>query len=234
MTLLTRAIPDDLPRSLLVAAGVALVGVSLWFVLRRRLGPLTEETEVEAFFVWDARGNRVVEVEGYEFASELARMVDYAIAEDASLREEWAARPLPARGGDGGSDGGPDAATASARIIEECVEYMLLEELSMHLIDFFARPTVDTARLVELGRDDVVDVVHGNRFLDLFSTPLGERGKGSGSPDGHADGHVRFGDDSTCDSRAGRRSGASTTASRSTVPSSTFAYARASTRCRRT
>ena len=193
MTLLARAIPDDVPMWFLLTAGIVLVGVSLWYVLRRRLGPLSEETEIEAFFVWDSERNAVVEVEGYEFGSELARMVDYAIAEDTALQEQWTAQPLSA----GDQDGRPTTAgaTAGGRIIEECVEYMLLEELSMHLIDFFARPTVDAARLVELGREDVADVVHGNRILDLFSTPLAERGRDAAMAADQADAHVRFGDD---------------------------------------
>ena len=174
MTLLTRAIPDDLPMWFLLLVGVVLVGTSFGFVLRRRLGPLSESSEVEAFFVWDSRRNAVVDVEGYEFGSEVARLIGYAIAEHAGLRQEWESEPLAAAG----AGQAPKAATpASTRIVEECVEYMLLEELSMHLLDFFAGPTVDEGQLVELGRDDLADVVSGNRILDLFSTPPASRGR---------------------------------------------------------
>ena len=192
MTLLTRAIPDDLPMWFLLAAGIVLVGTSFFYVLRRRLGPLTESSEVDAFFVWDSGRNAVIDVEGYEFASETARLIGYAIAEHAGLREEWESDSLA---GAGTGRGPSAAAPASHRIVEECVEYMLLEELSMHLLDFFARPDVDEGQLVELGRDDLADVVAGNRVLDLFSTPPAARGKDEPL---HAEGRhleVEFGED---------------------------------------
>ena len=99
--------------------------------------PITQWT-IAAFMVWDGTRRAVVDVEGYEFASELARITGDALAEDAALRAGWEAGPLAVATTD---DERAAAGTKGAgRIVEEATEYMLLQELSTHLIDFFARP----------------------------------------------------------------------------------------------
>ena len=171
---LLAARPADIPRDWLVVIGLVLVLISLGYVFRRRIGDLTEASTVQAFFVWDAAERSIVDVEGYEFASELARISRDVLAETPALRAEWDAQPLVVATADeeranAGSRGG-------GRIVEECVEYMLLEELSMHLIDFFGRPGVDEEHLVELRREELADIVEGNRVLEVLSRPLAERG----------------------------------------------------------
>jgi hypothetical protein len=130
---------------------------------------------VQAFFVWDAHGRSIVDVEGYEFATELARISRDALAEQPGLRADWEAHPPVVATTD--DERAAAGSSGAGRIIEECVEYMLLAELSMHLIDFFERPGVDEDHLVELRRDELADVVAGNRVLDLLSRPLAERGR---------------------------------------------------------
>ena len=176
---LLRGIPDDVPQELLIIVGICLVAAAAWYVLRRRLGALREETAIRGFFIRDRETNAIIDVEGYEFASELARITRYATTEDAELRAEWDDRPIvPSPPADAGSV----PAAGAARIIEECIEYLLLEELSMHLIDYFQASAMDEGRLMRLGREELADVVRGNRVLDLFSKPPGARGREAGAP----------------------------------------------------
>jgi hypothetical protein len=172
--------PADIPRAWLAVIGLALVVVALGYLFRRRIGDLTEASTVQAFFVWDAAGRAIVDVEGYEFASELAMIARDVLAELPALREEWDAQPLVRAAND--EDRATAGSLGAGRIVEECVEYMLLEELSMHLIDFFERPGLDAEHLVELRREELGDVVEGNRVLDVLSRPLPERGRTAPDP----------------------------------------------------
>jgi hypothetical protein len=172
---LLAALPADIPRDWLVLIGVVLVLLSLAYIFRYRIGDLTEASTVQAFFVWDASAKAIVDVDGYEFASELARITRDVLAEAPAMRAEWDAQPLAAA--TIGGERANKSTSGGGRIIEECVEYMLLEELSMHLIDFFDRPGLDEGHLVELRRDELADIVEGNRVLDLLSRPLADRGR---------------------------------------------------------
>ena len=190
---LLAARPADVPRDWLVVVGLTLVLVALGYLVRRRIGDLTEATTVQAFLVWDVAERAVVDVEGYEFATELARVSRDVLAEEPALRAEWDAQPLVATSP--GDDRASAGSGGSGRIIEECVEYLLLEELSMHLIDFFERPGLDARHLVELRREELADIVAGNRVLDLLSRPLADRGRPETGPTGGGrDPSVVFGD----------------------------------------
>jgi hypothetical protein len=172
---LLAALPADIPKDWLAVIGLVLVLVSLAYILRRRIGDLVEASTIGAFFVWDGSSRAIVDVVGYEFASEVARVTRDALAEDPALRAEWDAQPLAAASTD--EQRAAAGSSGAGRIVEECAEYMLLEELSMHLIDFFARPGVDAQHLSELRRDELSDIVEGNRILDLLSRPLADRGR---------------------------------------------------------
>jgi hypothetical protein len=193
-SLLLEAVAVDLPKGWLALAGSLFVGIAIVYVLRSRLGDLSDTSTVQAFFVWDAQSRSIVDVEGYEFATELARISRDALAEQPALRAEWDASPLAVATTD--EERAAAGSGGSGRIVEECAEYMLLAELSMHLIDFFERPGVDEDHLVELRRDELADIVAGNRVLDLLSRPLAERGRSG--PDAAATGRspsMVFGED---------------------------------------
>jgi hypothetical protein len=173
--LLTSQIPRDIPGWVPLASGALLVVGTLLYIWNTRFGSLTESTDTEAFFVWNASDNRLIEVLGYEFSEELAQYASRAMSEHTPLQIQWRDDPLWDDNVASREVISMPGRRRSGRIIAECVEYMLLNRLSLHLSAFFSKPGFSPDRLVVYGREDVADVIQGNRILELFSRPLEDR-----------------------------------------------------------
>jgi hypothetical protein len=165
------------PRTTLLAGVILIVGVSLYFVLSlcRRLN---YEGQVNAFFVWDRKLNSVIEVPRYEFGEQLSRSLEGAFAENPALSKIWRTDAL-----DKGLQYDPltsrvsSRRTAAGRLVSEASEYLVLQQLSIQLTDYFQRASRTGAKipLRTVTRKDVSGAVLENRFLELFSRPILER-----------------------------------------------------------
>jgi hypothetical protein len=71
----------------------------------------------------------------------------------------------------GHSNEGPRACD----LICEATEYYVLNELSVHLTDYFNDEKFKEENLREFNRNDVPEVLLRNRFMELFSKPMEER-----------------------------------------------------------
>lgn len=67
------------------------------------------------------------------------------------------------------------AESKSARILREALEFLLLEQLSMHLSAYFEVELGLDEETVEYTRNDVPDLLLQNRILSLLSTPIEDR-----------------------------------------------------------
>jgi len=60
-------------------------------------------------------------------------------------------------------------------LIVEATEYYILNNLFIHLRDYFSSPNFSKRELHTIARDDIPDVLLANRFLELFSKPREDR-----------------------------------------------------------
>lgn len=66
--------------------------------------------------------------------------------------------------------------SASGKLLEEAIEYFILDKLSNHLADYFRSPSsIDKAGLVTLSRNQLPQFLLSNSFLELFSKPMQDR-----------------------------------------------------------
>lgn len=69
----------------------------------------------------------------------------------------------------------PIAESKSAKILHEALEFVLLEQLSLHLSAYFEVELGLDKETVEYTRNDVPDLLLQNRVLSLLSTPIEDR-----------------------------------------------------------
>ena len=132
----------------LVLGAVALVGALAYLVFGFLRGR-SKSAQIDAFLI-GRHDAGFVDVPGYAFSENLGTIIRRASAERPGWLEE-------------GADGPAIEFTQAA-------EYLFLDDLSRELDKHFAG---SPAAFIE--RDGLRDIVAGNRFLELFSTPLEER-----------------------------------------------------------
>ena len=163
-------------QSLLLAATLIALGGGLLFW--RILTLCTHSVRLEGMFVCDRESKVPLAVPKYHFGDGLADILTAGFAENSALEGQWSSGAPGSRLGFPGPgprqrDGA--AAAKAAKLVEEAVEYFVLEELSMHLTDYFNRVEDAEKRTVELRREQVPEVLLTNRFLSLFSAPMEDR-----------------------------------------------------------
>lgn len=139
--------------------------------------------------------NTIAPVLGYRFAEDLARALRAVRAESKAIYADWESEPLarprpkvdknvsatePSSSPDKRAFASVIRVNAdecvrqkpkSARLLEESVEYVLIERLSMHLSAHFDK--IGKRALVKgYGRDDIPGSLLKNRVLNLLTTPI--------------------------------------------------------------
>lgn len=117
----------------------------------------------------------VLEIPRYTFAEECARIFAALCAESRAMAATWRTGPLTWDGEGAASPN--DKRVTAPKLIEEAVEYFVLETLSTHLTDYFNEIDTDKAKsgVITITRKDVPGVLLENRFLELFSKPMDQR-----------------------------------------------------------
>lgn len=155
---------------------VALVVVSLALIARRTIVSRSVSRSFEAFLCYHKKENRLIEVPRYAFSENISNYLNGLFAENEAPKKLWDADPLSNTFKHDTKTGSFEKrATAAGQLIVEAVEYLLLEQLSTHLTDYFNHASLDTEKLQALTREDVPGVIFKNRFLDTFSRPMQER-----------------------------------------------------------
>ncbi len=166
---------SDLNNSLnlvLLVVGIIIVIVSLIVLIYTNFQKFNRSITLKGFFVYDAKENKLIDVDSYQLSNELVRNLNSAFIEDKSLKSIWDDVPLryvfsPIRE--------ETYTTSSKEIIEECLEYYIFDRLSSTLHNFFNINEVDEKDLNMYDRDGIPDILLNNRFLNLFSMPIDHR-----------------------------------------------------------
>lgn len=127
---------------------------------------------LKGFIVYDAKENRLIDVDNYGLSNELVCNLNSAFEEDESLKTIWENTPLRYVFGPFELEG---YTTSAKEIIEESFEYFIFHRLSSTLHHFFNSKEFDEKDLKIYEREDIPDALLNNRFLNLFSKPIDQR-----------------------------------------------------------
>ena len=173
---------------LFIGIGASLA--SVWYFIRIVTAKRTQVRNYSGFFIVDHIEKKVIPVNRYPYSINLSRYLESACAESQDIRmvleksiyvpdttikiprenideeeierkERAAAKKL--------------MATPDRRLIIEATEYFVLRLLSTHLTNYFNDEKFKEQNLTKLERKDIPQVLLENRFLNLFSKPMGER-----------------------------------------------------------
>ena len=146
---------------ILMISGFAIVGLSIVYLILKILWKKSIKKEFSGFTAISYDDNFPVDCDGYHFSEELRRIFEAGFAEDYTLKNIWNNDTIPI--------GEKDS------LIIEAIEYFLIDEFSMHVSDYFNIMGLDKKQLLEFSRIDIPDILHSNRFLELFSRPFEQR-----------------------------------------------------------
>jgi hypothetical protein len=133
--------------------------------------------------LFDKEENELIRIPRYRLSEALCDYLNSLFNENEAMKKLWSADPLSKMFDFGDPTPAPIQTrqvihrrrTDGANLLQEAIEYFVLERLSTHLTDYFNKPPFDVTRLKEFGREDVPSVLFKNRFLDTFSRPMAER-----------------------------------------------------------
>lgn len=175
----------------------AIVLLLLAVDIRKKLA--FEDKLKGAIFI-DSAKNELINVRGYELAKDLSRTMAAVKAESRAIYSEWENDPLvqkkkrvepPPTSDDSEHkqklrgepsyisifrvEVGDDHLTKpkASLLLDEALQFVLLEELSTHLSAYFTNSNND--QISELSRNDIPAFLLKNRVLSLLTTPIEQR-----------------------------------------------------------
>jgi hypothetical protein len=154
-----------------IAATLAVL--CLIYVAWARVALREARYSYEGFLVYDPSHDcQLVAVPGYELAQNMARYSAVAFRERPGLLGQWKSEPLDATGFSPQDQRKHDA---SHQLVQELVEYIVLEWLSLDLSEYFTVGPARGSAVSSIQEKDIPQVLLGNRFLALFTQPLKDR-----------------------------------------------------------
>ena len=184
-----------IPQWIVVLINIFLIVVSFGWLAKDLVSSLCYTEDLQAVVFIDKPRNEVLAARGYVFAEKLSETLKAVRTESKAIYNEWEKDPLcyPAGGNNhtivqtdhdltrsyiavvkANDDAEKAKPLAAARLLEEAVSYVLLEQLSLHLSSYF-RNSSDDSFLKEYGREDIPAFLLKNRVLNLLSTPIEQR-----------------------------------------------------------
>ena len=161
--------------------GAGLIGLVLVIAAFARLVRDSFQTKevsrtLRADFIHKVDENLLITIPRYRFSERLSQIVSGLFAENGAAKKVWDRDKIRCIYAiDSKSGQGRKHVPAANAIIVEALEYIVLEELTTQLADYFRKPGFAEERLRKLGRNDIPAILLSNRFLETFSRPMVER-----------------------------------------------------------
>lgn len=119
--------------------------------------------------------NRVQEIQRYRFSESTASHIRGLTVENKALGASWKKANLGLCF-EGDTDPKQRHSETGRQLAIEAIEYFVLDELSLHLSEYFdSEREVSDETVVRIKRRDIPQVLLDNHFLELFSKPMSER-----------------------------------------------------------
>jgi hypothetical protein len=157
-----------------LALGLGLCLLSLLYAVYRVSASLSMSVKLQGLLLL-GKENQVHEIERYRFSQSTASSVCGLTVENKALGASWKKANL---GGcfEGRGDPKHRNSDAGQQLVLEAIEYFVLDELSLHLSEYFeSERSVSDDAVARIKRRDIPQVLLDNHFLDLFSKPMSER-----------------------------------------------------------
>jgi len=183
---------------------IFLVGLAGWFLIFIAIGylliklgkSLSSKTIVSAVVVIDVKENSILDIPGYDFSGRMKKVFDAAFLENPAYLNIWNKFPLFKKSNvipihvQSVKNEGESSILYSAiyesenpviknetsmKLLNEAIEYVLIESISDQLSDYFGFSNNSDSKIKKFNKKDIPEVLLSNRFLYLFTTPLEER-----------------------------------------------------------
>lgn len=122
----------------------------------------------KGFIILNELENKIVDIPGYGLSG-IRGYFESAFLENKDLESIWNKDPLKLQ------DELKTPEPRSMDILREALEYFLLNQLSVHLNDYFRYPLKENKNISVIQREHIPSVLLSNRFLELFSKPMKDR-----------------------------------------------------------
>ncbi|MEB3310782.1 MAG: hypothetical protein VKJ02_11165 [Snowella sp.] len=191
--------------NLILLLGAFLVLASLAFFAFEIFGTRKMSRTVEAMLIYSRENNSLIAVNEYSFSEEVTRTMKAIFTENKAFQMIWEKEPLVSRSyrqnkdsenlleqnkqNDSSvdtesppfliitcvEDSEKSVETKSSYLLKEIIEFVILDRLSTHLTDYFAKLEGREIFVKEYLRDDMPTLLLENRILALLSSPLETR-----------------------------------------------------------
>ena len=158
-----------------LALGLLLGAACLAYLVYSRLRRNSVSTPIRGFFVFKRDSAKLLYVPAYHLASEFESIASAAFKENPALERQWQGEIQQLFHSGKAVPPGGLMRPGYMRVATEIAEYILLEQLSVHLTDYFNTPSLEESQLETLKRNDIPDVLLSNRILELISRDLEDR-----------------------------------------------------------
>ena len=154
--------------STLVIIGIAICVCMSGLYIYNRLRSQKRSNVVRGFFIYDREEKAIIKIPRYEIVERMWLYMISVKTHNPKLRELWESDEVALVVEQ--KDKTPRyqiVKTESDKLFVELLEYCVLDILSCHLIDFFN--SYESKDLITLKREDMPDIIGGNRFLSWLS-----------------------------------------------------------------
>lgn len=169
----------------------SIIIASFVVIIRDVTDGLNFEDTIRASVIFDSATGDILRVKDYRYTNELVRVIQAVEAENKAIHSDWGNYPIVGKREskvakkDTGlvwyaiskmeNDDEPAGEPApSIKFLEEVTVFLILEDLSIHLSDYFGDKDGDS-EIVEMVRNDIPEFLLKNRILSLLSTPIEQR-----------------------------------------------------------
>jgi len=156
-----------------IILGISLICLTVLYILMPIIRKRRRRQQYNAFFVYNKKENKLIEVPDYEFSSDLITYMNAAFAENENLKKFWENKPVNKAFSTG--EGSLAMRQNLRKFFNELTEYLILRQLSDDLEEFFIDSEFKETVLKKFERDDLPEILLKNRFLEIMSHPMSER-----------------------------------------------------------
>jgi len=184
----------------LLLGGGLIILVTLYFIISI-IYEAEKEIEIEGLIVIEKENKKVCPISRYEFSEKLSDIMDAVFLENEALKKYWEedikdSPKKKAIKNDTRNEKQSEKKeksieyysivrvigeksntekSKSDKILEEMIEYLIIEQLSLHLSGYFNNYNEQDNLIKEYTRNDFPQILLQNRIINLLSTPFEDR-----------------------------------------------------------
>lgn len=159
-----------------ILLGIVLCLLALIYLIIKKFSKLRIDKTFKGFIYYNIDSKEIINIPRYRYSEKLIDSLMPGFKENPALKKMW------------NKDCLNDCIklnkdtnkffltkTKSGQLLCEATEYLILDELSTHLTDYFNKGSFDNKMLRKFKRNELPEVLLSNKFLELFSKSIDER-----------------------------------------------------------